>query len=569
MAIDVAALPLVLCGPMLRRVEARAVSVFVALKAPAQVELEIYDDTTPSTTGAPIHRASEPEPTVPLGRHLHVAVATLRIPATAPALAAGQIYGYDVVLRDAPAPGDRTRLADTDLLAGSHPLGFAPGRLPGFTLMPDDLADLNLLHGSCRKPHGEGDDMLAAVDDLLRPAAVHGVASARPHLLLLTGDQIYADDVAPGLLKALHDTGQALLGWKEVFAGTETDTAGVSDVLAALRAEAEPLINTSVAAGDAALAALHDRLAEAIVAHTFSENIVIDQGIRLLLLDQLQRFDERAAELVAASGPALTEGLAALAESIVAWINNLEEIFGALSSEHGWGQVAAFEEVDDAARIDALGAAISGVAQAGAASADVLLGDLQAAIDLEEAVGSPAQQSTGRALVDLVLDLRGRLAAFAGDHPPNAGEVVGLAQAFLDELSATKLQDYVASRISPPQRANELRQHAALTSDAMDAHLMFLGEFYAMYLFAFSPAAWPTATDADGSGHDRHPAARAEGRRPQLRVDRRAQCARAAEVQRGCRGVRRRPAQGPPGAGQRSDPDGLRRPRGHRRLEHP
>ena len=158
--------------------------------------------------------------------------------------------------------------------------------------------------------------------------------------------------------------------------------------------------------------------------------------------------------------------------------------------------------MDDAARLDALEAAINGVAQAGAAAADVLLGDLQAAIDSEAAIGSePAinQPPTGRALVNLVLDFRQRLAAFAGDDPPSADEVVDLAQAFVDELSATKLQDYVASRISPPQRANELRQHAALTSDAMDAHLMFLGEFYAMYLFAFSPAAWPTATGADGA----------------------------------------------------------------------
>lgn len=491
MAVDVAALPLVLCGPMLRRVDSRSVSVFVALKAPAGVQLEVHDGTTPSAGDLPAHRISNPEPTVALGRHLHVAVVTLRIPPGSPALTAGQVYGYDVVLRDAPAPGDRTRLADTGLLAGSHPLGFVAGRLPGFTLMPDDLAALHLLHGSCRKPHGEGDDMLAALDDVLRRPAVHGVASARPQLLLLTGDQIYADDVAPGLLKALHDTGDALLDWEEVFAGTETDTSGVAPALAALRAEAEPLIDTSVAAGQAALGALRERLADAIEAHAFSENALVDLGIKLLLVHQLERFDERAGELAQDAGDALGDGLAALAARIVAWIDAHAEIFGPLSSRNGWGRIAGFETQTDPETATALEDAIRGVAEEGAAAAGERLGELAAAID---------EHPDGRALADLVRDFRRRVDELAGGDAPATDAVVALAHAFLDELSETKVRDYVASRISPPQRAKELRQLAELTSDAMDAHLMFLGEFYAMYLFAFSPAAWPTATVAGEDG---------------------------------------------------------------------
>src|SRR4029077_5694127 len=38
---------------------------------------------------------------------------------------------------------------------------------------------------------------------------------ARPHQLLLTGDQIYADDVAASLLMVLSDAAHVLLGWKE------------------------------------------------------------------------------------------------------------------------------------------------------------------------------------------------------------------------------------------------------------------------------------------------------------------------------------------------------------------
>jgi len=66
-----------------------------------------------------------------------------------------------------------------------------------------------LLHGSCRKPHFNGDDALAQVDNLLSDAIASG--SRRPDVLLMTGDQVYTDDVAGPTLQAIHQT-IALLG---------------------------------------------------------------------------------------------------------------------------------------------------------------------------------------------------------------------------------------------------------------------------------------------------------------------------------------------------------------------
>lgn len=59
----------------------------------------------------------------------------------------------------------------------------------------------NLLHGSCRKPHTACPDGLLQVDSLLE-----GITEpqARPALLLMTGDQVYADDVAGPTLATLH-----------------------------------------------------------------------------------------------------------------------------------------------------------------------------------------------------------------------------------------------------------------------------------------------------------------------------------------------------------------------------
>ena len=44
--------PLVLGGPVVRRVEPRLASVWLALKAPATVRLEIWQGTQPASVGA-------------------------------------------------------------------------------------------------------------------------------------------------------------------------------------------------------------------------------------------------------------------------------------------------------------------------------------------------------------------------------------------------------------------------------------------------------------------------------------------------------------------------------------
>ncbi len=69
-----------------------------------------------------------------------------------------------------------------------------------------------ILHGSCRKPHYDGSDALAQVDNLI--ANSFDNEKERPDLLLMTGDQIYADDVAGPMLQAIHQV-IALLGITE------------------------------------------------------------------------------------------------------------------------------------------------------------------------------------------------------------------------------------------------------------------------------------------------------------------------------------------------------------------
>ncbi|MEX2365090.1 MAG: alkaline phosphatase family protein, partial [Pseudohongiellaceae bacterium] len=111
----------------------------------------------------------------------------------------GELIEYDWVVSDNGHTQRLEQLAPTLLYPGQS--------RPHFRL----TQTLNeVLHGSCRKPHYQGSDALAQVDDRLA-GAIANPATQRPDLLLMTGDQVYADDVAGPMLCAIHAT-SALLG---------------------------------------------------------------------------------------------------------------------------------------------------------------------------------------------------------------------------------------------------------------------------------------------------------------------------------------------------------------------
>ncbi len=77
-------------------------------------------------------------------------------------------------------------------------------------------------HGSCRKPHHDSEDAFMGLDREIE-ATVDNMAE-RPGFLMLTGDQIYADDVAGPMLQAIHQVIKLLGLYGECF-----DDAVVAD----------------------------------------------------------------------------------------------------------------------------------------------------------------------------------------------------------------------------------------------------------------------------------------------------------------------------------------------------
>ncbi len=201
-------LPLILAGPILRRTESEAVTVWLALTELCSVTVKVY--ATEGGMGATLGKLllSGQRSTVPLGQHLYLVAVTAK-PIGDYNLESGQIYAYDLYFGSSEenlATVLRTKDSECNLSYFSH-------QLPTFSLPSDDLNHLRLVHGSCRKPHGGGRDTLSCLDNLIQESA--HLANERPPQLLLTGDQIYADDVATPFLWLARAVGNLLLGWEE------------------------------------------------------------------------------------------------------------------------------------------------------------------------------------------------------------------------------------------------------------------------------------------------------------------------------------------------------------------
>jgi hypothetical protein len=209
----------VLSGPIVRHVSDRTVTVWLALKQRETLTLNVYD--TADAAGLPI--ATGKLDTVTVGAHLHLAAVTATLVPPHPGLSGGITYYYDITL------GNGWCLADLGVVSKlDHPdadvaratraavLAFGTDARPSFALPPADLTQVHILHGSCRKLHGEQHDGLAAahylIRDAYRPDESWGLR--RPHVLVCTGDQIYADDVADCVLAMCTDFGDTLLDWK-------------------------------------------------------------------------------------------------------------------------------------------------------------------------------------------------------------------------------------------------------------------------------------------------------------------------------------------------------------------
>lgn len=199
----------IICGPIVRRTESSKVSVWVAFMSPQQVTLKIWQGDNIKHSGAnklftndePI-LASVSGHTLQFGAKLYIALLTAEIPV--PGLFPTNVYSYNMEFNDIDSPevedfrSDKLlRNGDTEGGRKQLAIGYEDDTLPSFVLPGTSPDTLNVVHGSCRKMHGFGNDALSLLDGKIKATLTD--PSKRPQVLFLTGDQIYADEV-PGML---------------------------------------------------------------------------------------------------------------------------------------------------------------------------------------------------------------------------------------------------------------------------------------------------------------------------------------------------------------------------------
>jgi hypothetical protein len=196
----------ILAGPILRRTTPNRVCVWIALTCDTHLALEVL-----TLDGAVVGLSKPDELSTSrfqIGRNLYVYLLQAYPTEQQVHFATETLYYYR--LFDAQFNPSEINLKAAHLTYGEHnyPLFHIPNKLK------------SVLHGSCRKPHGDlGDDCLAVGDSLL--AETYSDISQRPDLLLLTGDQIYADDVDASLLEVLREQAVNLMGRSETLPLTE------------------------------------------------------------------------------------------------------------------------------------------------------------------------------------------------------------------------------------------------------------------------------------------------------------------------------------------------------------
>lgn len=170
-------LPLIVAGPILRKVTAQELTLWLVTTRKFEADFSVFmaaEDT-------PFYKATfNTAEQIQIGKHAWVVLARFMgdFPQDTP-------LEYQIMT----AEGSLTELMP-DLLYDNE------SRL---SVVIQKCADY-VLHGSCRNPHYPSKDSLVAADN-----KVNGLASCeRPSLLMMSGDQIYADHVAGPMLDAIE-----------------------------------------------------------------------------------------------------------------------------------------------------------------------------------------------------------------------------------------------------------------------------------------------------------------------------------------------------------------------------
>ena len=183
MSTHAAQLPILLMGPMVRRAEQTGVCIVFATSKPAQCQINILNTQSVSE-----------QQTIALGERLFLQYVVIK-PTNAP-FVLDTLLAYQLLI-----DGN-----EIDLSAWAYNNQSAPA-----FVIPNTLN--SILHGSCRNAHHPAKDSLVTASQWQSTQRSQNTPGAQ--LLLLSGDQVYADDVAGPMLLVIHQLIEKLGIYKE------------------------------------------------------------------------------------------------------------------------------------------------------------------------------------------------------------------------------------------------------------------------------------------------------------------------------------------------------------------
>ena len=179
------ALPDVLVGPLLRRISPTRLVMWLVASRPLAMSLVLR----PGGNDEQRFNVNDHHQRLPIGRHAFIYLIDVRLPQ---ALPTDERIEYD--LRVQTTEGEWQALPDW-----APWLCYEGAAYPAFVIASRHH---RLMHGSCRKPHHPSADGLVRADHFL--AERQQAPTEWPAWLLMTGDQVYVDDVAGPMLRAAH-----------------------------------------------------------------------------------------------------------------------------------------------------------------------------------------------------------------------------------------------------------------------------------------------------------------------------------------------------------------------------
>lgn len=208
-------LPLLLAGPIVRRATPEAVWFWFACSKevkscttsliPYNSRGEVQQKYLPVPyTEIPLNVFANQFRTVRLGENIWI-VLVAAVPKDGK-FPTDVILGYDLSIET-----EENGVRSTNKLSNLNlDITYRPFTRPTFVLGAENR---KLAHGSCRRPGADAEDAFGVFDEWLAKNASD--ALARPASLMLTGDQIYADDVAVALFEAVSKIALDVFGYVE------------------------------------------------------------------------------------------------------------------------------------------------------------------------------------------------------------------------------------------------------------------------------------------------------------------------------------------------------------------